>query len=163
MKSSPAAYKNKSLKTLFIYAGIVLFFISISLAIKSFFLIQQSRFDGKHQFILAIAKDKKVKEIVVFHPTDNSDTLIKIKGNDLSLSRIGKTLGIIPDASIAASSDLPLANIANTMRSVVLSYYSLKTDLTIFDAISLMFVSQKASLNNQTVKEIVLSKDVQAN
>src|SRR6185369_54780 len=160
MKSSSARNDNNSIKTFFIYAAVVFFFILISLTLKAILIMQDSRVDGKNQFILGVVSNQTVKEILVFHPSEKTALIIRLQGKDLRLSSAGKTLGIITDAKVETVSDLPMVDPAATMRAIAFHYYSLKTNLTIFDAVRLLIFSQKLSPNNQTTKEIVLSKDM---
>src|SRR6185369_8042829 len=160
MKSSSARNDNNSIKTFFIYAAVVFFFILISLTLKAILIMQDSRFEGKNQFILGVVSNQTVKEILVFHPSEKTALIIRLQGKDLRLSSAGKTLGIITDAKVETVSDLPMVDPAATMRAIAFHYYSLKTNLTIFDAVRLLIFSQKLSPNNQTTKEIVLSKDM---
>lgn len=163
MRPRSASTDNKSIRTFFIYAGVVLFFILVSLAIKTIFLIQQSKFDGEHQFILAVSQDEKVKEFILFYPIERSVTVLKLKGSDLNQSRIGQAIGIIPDAKVNASFPIPLSNSAETMRIVAWRYNAVKTDLTIFDAVRLFLLAQKASLHKESIKEIEIAKGLMKN
>ena len=70
-KKSADHEENKSLKTFFLYFIIVLVVILISLGMKADSIIQSSKFDGKHQFILALGEDGKAKEIVAFQSGGN--------------------------------------------------------------------------------------------
>src|SRR6266403_2934631 len=116
MKSSSARNENSSIKTFFIYSAVVLFFILVSLSLKAILIIQDSRFDGKNQFIVAIAKNQIVKEVVIFHPLDKTAVILKLQGKGLPLSSAPNTLGVIVDAKVNTSSDLPTTDIAATMR-----------------------------------------------
>ncbi len=157
MNKNTAANDRRSLKTFFLYAAIVLFFIIISLAIKTFFIIQQSKFDGEHQFIVAIAKGKNVEEVISFNPAMPAVSLLQIKGKPVSLASFGKTFGFIPDATITAMSDMQLgSDVAKTMTAVAWRYNRLKTDITIFDIARLLFISKKAK---NTIDEITLPAD----
>lgn len=126
---------NKSLKMFFFYSSIVLFFVIISLLIKLSFIIKDSRFDGKHQFILTISKNNKLQEVVKFNPRKSTISVLQIGDGDLK---------IIPDAKVDASFDLPLgADTNQTFRSIAFKYNSIKTNLTIFDVSKLIILSYK--------------------
>lgn len=163
MSSRSVQRESKSIKTFFIYTGIVLFFIIVSLGIKSFILIQNSRFDPNNQFILSIAHKDKIQEIALFHPAERSVTLLELQGEPVTLSSIEKTLGVIPDAYVTSPFSLPLGDIKETTRVIAFKYYSLKTNLTLFDVLSLSFTSQKLSLNNEQEKKVTIIKDVEEN
>jgi hypothetical protein len=164
MKSHTASEQSKSIKTFFIYSAIVLFFILVSLLVKSYFIIQHNKFDSKHQFVLAVAQKGRAKEIVVFHPANHSVTLVKLTGKSVGLSSLGKTLGVIPDGWVDTEKNLPFGeNIAQTIKAYAFTYQSQKTDLTIFDFASLIFASQKTAINTETVKELSVFQNSVAN
>jgi hypothetical protein len=157
MRSHPAAEQSKSLKTFFIYSAIVLFFIITSLAIKTYFIIQNNKYDSNQQFVLAVAKDDKTKELIIFHP-EHSVTLVTLSGKPISLSSVGKTMGVLPDGQIDTKKEFPMGEqVGETIKAYAFNYQSLKTNLTIFDLIGLVFASQKAAINNQINKEIAVS------
>src|ERR1035437_4262802 len=100
MRKKTAPKVNKSIKTVFIYAGIVLFFVFISFAIKTFFIIQHSKFDGQHEFTIVIAKNQAVGELIAFNPSTPSLSLLHIASGIIPLSRYGKLLAVAADATI---------------------------------------------------------------
>ncbi|HEX8932168.1 MAG TPA: LytR C-terminal domain-containing protein, partial [Patescibacteria group bacterium] len=152
---------NRSLKTFFIFTGFVGFLIIISLAVKAFLIIQQNRFDGEHQFVLSIAQDSKVKKLIVFRPQEHSLTQVTIK-NNVKLDGLSQTIGIIPDAYVDTSVDLASQAINGELKTIMGNYYTLKTNLTIFDVWRLLWESQK-TINNQTVKALALVDDQRRN
>ena len=158
-----AQNNNKSLKTFFLYAGIVLFFVFVSLAIKVFFLINASKFDGNHQFVIAIGQKNTIKQLVSFDPDKKSATILQLKGKELAFNSLSKTLNIIPDAKINTSEDIGDDDIGGEIKTFFFKYNAIKTDMTIIDIGRLMLLSQKPSLNEQTGKEIFITNDEQKN
>lgn len=152
---------NRSIKTFFIFTSFVFLLIVISLAIKAFLIIQQSRFDGGHQFVVAIARDNQIKELIVFHPQEHTLTQVIVK-SDIKLDSVGQSMGLIPDAFVNTSINLAAKNINSQLRTIIGNYYTIKTNLTIFDALRLFLESQKTA-NNQTVKEFKLASDTRRN
>lgn len=129
---------NKSLKMFFVFSGVVLFFVLISLLIKVIFVIQQSKFDRKHQFVLSLYQDSKIKEIIKFSPQENKTFVLDVTKNNIE---------IIPDAKVDYRFDLQLGpDVAKTMRDIVFRYNSVSTNLTIFDLVRLTILSHKASV-----------------
>ncbi|MBI5123390.1 LytR C-terminal domain-containing protein [Candidatus Roizmanbacteria bacterium] len=159
MSYSPA--DNRSIKTFFIYAGIVLLLIIISLSAKAVSIIKNNKFDGEHQLILAIAKDGKVKEVVLFNPNKHALTQVSLK-DDINIDLIAQQIGVIPDAKVNTAEFLPSKDIPAVTKYILTNYYHIKTDLTIFDAVRLFFESQK-SVNDQTAKDLILSDDIRKN
>lgn len=163
MRSNSVHHDNKSIRTFFLYTAIVCFFILLSLSIKAYFILKASRFDGKSQFIVAVAKNEITKEIIVFHPTEQSILLLTFSGNAEKVGSLGRDFAIIPDGVVDTSVDLPLASISQTLRTVVFHYYALKTNLTIFDLTQLMINAQKVAINDLTTKDVTLSKNSESN
>src|SRR5258705_12674588 len=99
MKKS-ASPQSKSLKTFFVYTAIVLFFIFISLAVKAFFVIRASKFDGHHQFLLSVKQNQAVKQILAFDPSQSKVSVLDLKGDKATPSMADQQLGFIPDATV---------------------------------------------------------------
>jgi hypothetical protein len=134
MRNSASGNSN-SLKTFFVYGGVVLFFILISLLIKTIFVIQASKFDGKHQFVLAIYQSDKLKEIIKFNPSASEISVLQMEGESLE---------VIPDAMVNSTADLPLGtDVAQTMKTIGFRYNSLATNLTVFDILRLIVIAYK--------------------
>lgn len=162
MKSRSAHGESNSLKTFFLYSGIVVFLIVISLGVKAYFLLQQSRFDREHEFILAIANEDRVEELLVFHPGDRTVTEIALEGSSVRLPAFGSVVGIIPDAYVISSQDLASLDANQTLREIAWKFPSVDTNLTIFDAVGLTITAQRASVNTQDREVITLSKETEA-
>jgi len=164
MRLRSAHNESKSLKTFFVYTVIVIFFILLSLSIKGFFLLQQSRFDGKNQLIIAFGKDETVSKIVAFTPEERAVIVVTLQGEKVSFSTIGEKIGIIPTAVVNTKGNLPLdAEISDTMQALLFNYYTVKTNLTIFDVTRLFFVSRKSTLSDQEIMEMTVSEDQEKN
>src|ERR1700751_1284867 len=99
-KKAAAKPQSNSLSTFFLYAGLVIFFIVISLSIKTFFVIKQSKFDGTHEFTIAVAKHGRVEEIIGFNPEAKSVSVMEFAGKSVGISSLGEQLGISPDAKV---------------------------------------------------------------
>lgn len=158
MKARSAHSESKSLKTFLLYFSIVVFFIALSLGIKAYFLLQESRFDGEHEFILAIATEDRVEELLLFHPVDRTLTEISLEGASIKVPALGSILGMIPDAYVVSSKDLASSDPVGTMREIAWKLPSTDTNLTIFDAFRLLFASQRAA-HKQEKASIVVSKE----
>lgn len=162
MRSRPAYNDNKSIKTFFIYTAIVLFFIFLSLSVRMFYLIQQSKYDGKHQIIIALVQGENVKEIVAFRPANQSVVTLKFTGTPVLFTSLGKNLGVIPDAKVLTMAQIPGdVDVRDLTQALLTHYYTIKTNLTIFDVVRLFLDSHKASFNNHITKEIIITKDVE--
>ncbi len=155
MKKKTAPKESKSLKTFFLYSTIVFLLIFVSLSIKTISLIQQSKFDGGHQFLVAVVKQGGVEEIVGFNPQLNSISVLIIENSPLQLSALGKTLGIVTDAKIEVPADIVLdGDITRTLTSSIIQYNSTKTNLTIIDLLRLTLLSKNVAEKDKTIENI---------
>ncbi len=162
-RSAQRHHESKSIKTFFIYASIVVGVIVLSLVIKSYFLIKQSRFSKDNQFILSIEHKNRVEELALFNPSEDAVTLFRLQGTAVDASSLEKELGILPDAFINSSSELPLSDMRDTIRTTALQYHSLKTNMTIFDVIGLFFDLQKTAITNQKEQDLIVNSDIDKN
>lgn len=127
-------------------------------------MMQHSKFDGKHQVVIALGQKETVEKIVAFTPAERSVTVLTLEGDNVSFSSLGSKLGILPNATIRTNGHVSLdGDISQTMQTVLFNYYTVKTNITIFDAIKLFFVSRKPSLSDQDSKEITVSNDEESN
>jgi hypothetical protein len=150
---------GRGLKTLFIYGALVFLLILISFSIKGFFLLQKSKFDGQNHFAVAVVKEGIVKEIISFNPGTPSYALLKVEDGKLSLSSLGKTLGVAPDAAIQTSDSLPIGDdVTQTMMAAVWQFPTIHTEMTIIDVVRLSLLSKNIQEDNKVVKEINLSR-----
>ncbi len=155
MRKNNKDTEGRSWNTFFIYAILVIFVILISLTVKGFFILQKSRFDGKHHFVLAIAKEGKVNEVIVFNPPSHSLVLLKLEASKLPLSSIGRILGIAPDGSIESAKDfLAGEDIEGALMASLLHFASIKTNLTALDMGQLFLFSKNISSDDKVVKEL---------
>jgi hypothetical protein len=159
MHTKTAPKESKSLKTFFLYTFLVLFVIGVSLAIKVFFVIQQSTYNGKNQFIVAVTKNGIVEDVISFQPNNLTISVLQLKGKPVSLTDLGKTVGIIPNAYVTANDTLPQPNPSDTLTAVALRYNMLKTNLTLIDLARLLIFSKRTSSNDITIESVTLSKN----
>lgn len=162
MRPRPATRATNSLRTFFIYFFLVLSLVVISLAVKVFFLFQQSVFDGNHQFILAVSNKQKVDELVIFSPQDRLITEISLEGSSIKKESLGSILSVLPDAYVVSSLPLAESSATDTMRQVLWHFPSVTTNMTIIDAFRLMMAAQRAAINKQEQETITVSEDVES-
>lgn len=164
MRPRTAHNESKSLKTFFVYTAIVLFFILLSLSIRGFYLLQHSRFDGSNQIIIAFGEEEIVSKVAAFVPSERAVTVVTLEGEKVAFSSLDEKLGVIPTAYVRTKGNVPLdTDISDTMRALFFNYYTVKTNLTIFDVTRLFFVSRKPALNNQEIIEMKVSSDNEKN
>jgi hypothetical protein len=155
-KSAPS-YEGKSLKTFFLYAIAVILVISIALAIKLFLVIRVSKFDGQHQFIVAVAIQGKVAEILSYDPSSDTTSALQLQGKQIPINSLGKTLAILPNATVNFSQDISLQNNATQPLWQIITHYNLtKKDFTFYDLGRLYVFSKSISQVNRQEKTISL-------
>lgn len=157
MKKKISKKDDRSIKTFFLYALIVLFFIFASLTIKTVSLLRQSKYDGRH-FVLSINRGEKVEKIVGFSPSDGAGQAslvsnLDIKDSELTSSTLGQELGLIPDANLTIASDAP-ANLdtASILTKTLWNPQSAGSDLTFIDKARLILFSKNANVTAQEIR-----------
>lgn len=143
MKRHAAQSTNKSLKTFFFYAGIVLFVILISLALKAYHIVTQSVFDGDNQFVIALAKGSEVKEVLSLDP-QGTVSLLRITGKPLPVSSLGNTLGVATNTLVQTSDDAEFTkNPTALLTDMLVQPQRFSMSLTVYDNLRLLLLAQK--------------------
>lgn len=153
-KKTATHEESKSLRTFFLYAALVFLLIALSLSIKVFTVIQHSKFDSHHQFVLAIASKGKVDQVIAFYPT-KSLSVLELEGKTVPLANAGKTLGVPLNGRIDALSALPQDNVSSLLTGLVIHYNAVKTDITIYDLMRFIWLaknSKPASMTKESLK-----------
>lgn len=142
---------NLSLAVIFI--GVILFFISLSILFKMFFLFRQSQFDGSNKFNVQIVDSKKT-EIISFSPKENSISVLKLDRRvegDLS-----KNLEIPIDGIIVFKNyQFNDSNISSALIHSIFSFGNTRFKLTSIDLIRLTLFSRKVPRNSIYIKELM--------
>lgn len=154
-----AQQKSKSLKTFYLYAVVVGLLICLSLLIKGFFIIQQSKFDPAHDFTLAVTRQGSVKEVIAFHTQTPSVVLLVIKDRTVPYETLARDYGIAVDGYVQVGNDMPLGTDVTAFLWTSLLHTALwQSDLTVLDKIRLLLLSKGVMTNNKTIEEIFLTK-----
>lgn len=149
---------SKSLKTFYIYFVLVFLLIGISLFIKLIFVIQSSKYDGRHHFTIAITKDQKVKQVMSFSPQVPSLAVLTIKDENISINSLTKDHGIAADAQVEVNNAVTLnQDTTTTLWDTTRNYAAIKTDATFIDLIRLTLLSRDIISNNKVMREIRLN------
>jgi hypothetical protein len=157
MKRKVTVHESKSLKTLYLYALVVLTLIGISLAIKSFYIFQESKFNSAHDFTVALIQQKSVKEIVAFHPETPSISILSMQSK-IPYDALTQEYGIATDGYIQTQDSVGIeTNLTTFLWSSLLHTASWQSNLTVFDKIKLLLLSKNVTTNNKTTNEINLS------
>lgn len=132
--------------------GVVIF----SLIIKGISIVRQSKFDSSHRFTISISNGKNF-EIVSFSPMSRSISVLKLN-EDIGGTNIQKLLAVYTDGEIN-SRFMDLNNQTPTilMWRTLINFNKVKTNLTIFDALRLLFFSKIVPVNEVITKNFSLN------
>ncbi len=153
-------HDGKSLKTFFIYAAVVAILIIASLTWKAIIVIQQSKFTNEH-FTLALAQNEKIKEFVIFDPSEESMSVLKVTDEKIKLNDVPKTTGISTDGRInvnETTKDMITDSVAETLLQLAFRYPTLQKDITIFDTLRLSIYARNLPPNKLIIKEVSSSE-----
>lgn len=149
---------SKSLKTFYLYFVLVFAVIGIALLIKLIFVVQASKYDGRHHFTVAVTKDQKVKEVISFSPQVPSLAILKVQDQNVPYNSLAENHGIATDAQLEVQDVMPTGqDVTSTMWNAVRNYPSIKTDATIIDFIRLSVLSREILANNKVIRDIKLN------
>lgn len=156
MSKRPLEKKSQSTKTLILYGVIVLCLISISLMIKVYNIIRESRFDGQHRFTVAIGEGEKSYGLISFEPSTSSLSFLSF-GNKTSIPfvSINKTVGIIPDAYIKTRYSLNLEDTApKILQSILLNPNNNSRNVTFYDLLRFWYYANKIPESTVSITQI---------
>jgi hypothetical protein len=139
--------KNSSIKVLVIYALAVFAVILLALVVRFFFLVSESKFDGKHRFTLAVVRNEKVLGLMSFEPISSTLALIVISSDkNLSFSKLGSAVGVIPDGYVKVKGISDLSDSPKSiLQSIFLRWNSSESNITIYDLFQFWYYSNKVS------------------
>lgn len=157
-----AQEESKSLKTFYLYVLLVIAIVVIALLSKAFLIFEQSKFDGSHDFIIAVTDQNRVKEIISFQPQVTSATELVIEDSNISYQSLTKEYGIPPDGYIQVHDNSVIGeDVTAFMWSSVEHTADWQSNLTIFDKIRLLLFAKSVAANNKSVDEISLINQTQ--
>ncbi len=157
-----ATSPKNTFRIFIVFCAVVLILILSSFAIKTVFVIKESKFDGTHRFTLVFSQNQKVNEVVSFNPQTTSASILTIKDSTkLTLSTIARTLGIASDAVVTTNNSIPDTTNINAFSSQVLFNTNFRSSLSLFDKLRLFLLTQKIQSVNVSQENISLPMDMQ--
>jgi LytR cell envelope-related transcriptional attenuator len=149
---------SKSLKTFYLYAIFVIFIIGISLLIKGFYIIQQSRFDPAHHFTLAVMEQNSVKEIISLQPQTPAVSVLIVQNGNIQYSTLAKDYGIVTDGYIqVGNSGTRLTDLTSLLWSSIIHSATWRCNLTIFDKVRFLLLIKNITTNNKVTRNVTLT------
>ena len=139
----------------------VLMLILFSFALKTFFTLKQSLFDGTHRFTLLVTKQPGTYSIYSFAPDQNTMSHLTVS-NVPPKSNIGRDLSLSIDATATCTNNdcrsMLKESIPDSLQSMLFHYKSLKTKATFTDFLRLFFYAKGVS-KSQTMEKTISEKD----
>ncbi len=149
---------SRSLKTFYLYVAVVVTIIIISLIIKGILIIQHSKFNSAHDFVLAVTQNNNVKEIIAFHPQVPAVAVLTIEDVKMPYPTLIREYGITPDAYLQVGNAADVnPDVTAFMWSSVLHTENWQSDLTIIDKVRLTLFAKSVTTNNKTNEAILLA------
>lgn len=160
MRRKATPKESKSLKTFYFYAISVFVVIAIALFIKLVFVVQSSKYDGKHHFTLIVTKNQQVKEILAFSPQVPSLSVLRVRDENIAHISLGKEYGIAYDAQLEVKDSVSLKQETTaTLWEALRNYTTISTDATFIDFIRLGLLSREILSSNKVIRDISLKDD----
>jgi hypothetical protein len=144
-KNHPIEKEGQSMKMLVLYGSIVVCVILGSLFIKAYSVIQDSKFNGQNQFIVAIGTTDRAVALLSFEPLSSSLSVLHFpEGVSIPFSSLNRTVGIIPDGYIRTSNNLNLDDgIPSVLQSFLFTSGVTYQNITFYDVFRFWFYSKK--------------------
>jgi len=136
---------------------LVIFLIFISIVFKLFVFLKDSKFDGNHDFTLAIFQTGNV-EIVNFEPSAKTISILNLTNaqkNKLHVGNIGQKLEIPIDSKVENSFiSIDKNNLSSQMIKIISGRGVGKSDLNFIDGLKLLLISKTIPENSITEKNL---------
>lgn len=145
MRKNKRLHRSQAnLRVLVVFLIIVSVAIVLSLLYRLFTLIQESRFKGTQVFTVGFISEREY-DIVAIHPKEKTLTHLKVRGlKDTTAKQ--RAVGIIVNATVnlPAPFEHP-SKVDDYFRKALLRQSKVKTNLTVYDLVRLLFVVQRIS------------------
>lgn len=146
-----SAQMSRGIRIALFFGSIFILLIGIALVIKGILLIQRSRFDREHQFILQVLYPGSRRDLIVFEP--DAQAIAQIHITNISSGVNGSSYVQIPiDATMTAPSQ---GSVRSLMRGILFHFNSSHAALTILDDIELTidaYTTPESSIVEQSLQ-----------
>lgn len=149
-----------NLKPVVIFSLFVFSLLALSVLIKFTSLVLKGKFDGQHRFTISINNEKN--NLISFAPDSHTIAVLQVLGDpNLSTQQLRRVLEIPIDGFVFTQqlSVSDKEDVEKVLRSMVLNYKDLNTDLTIIDMARLWFYTKTLPVHDITIKQFLLPKD----
>ncbi len=156
-KKQRASAQSNNFKLVLLFISAVIFLIVLSLTVRIFTIVKNSKFDGAHAFNIAIYRENDVLLTSIL-PDTHSVSILTLKG--VLHKPAGQLLGIPVDGQITTRSQSSEKTLSSHLESVILHTNRGNSDLTLFDAVRLYFFAKGVQSRNVVMHELSLPQDV---
>lgn len=136
--------KNRSLKKVFVFILIVLLLLLISVTIRLFYLVKDSKYNGRDQFTISVITTSNKSSIISFDPQNKSISHVLLVGERRNISP-GRILGVLVDSNIDLGKDLKSYSIPKILFNTLLRPGTRKEEITHIDIIRLLVFANSLS------------------
>lgn len=134
--------EGRSLRPLIIFCAIVGLLITLSLSVKLFLAIKESKFDWNHQFILFLHTDPNAAKYVVFGPSDHSIAILDVKGK-IEKKQLDKQLGVTTEGTVKLDGHLSKEqDIDRALLIAIFQYVKIEKSVSLYDLLRLFLFTK---------------------
>jgi len=152
--------RSQSIRMLVIYSLLVFAVIFIAICFRAYATIMDSKFDGQHRFILAIASKDDVSGVVSLEPVTSSLSVLKFSkvNKKVGLSDLDDAMGVIPDGYVRFGGDVDLdVGLPALFQSILFRWNSVDNNITIYDLMRFWLYASKTP--SSSIDDISLDLD----
>ncbi len=147
-----------SLKKALIFLVAVILLLGISFLMKLVSVLQQSTFDGKQRFTVAVSENPGNSVIYSIDPVQRTFSQVTIEGKKKAHSP-GRTLGIPIDATVQLKPGIDIdKNPRNMLIKILLQQKENSTHITSVDVLRMLFTMQSIKQQDFTETSVAVSK-----
>ena len=145
-----AKEKKGNLGLVIAFLSVVIGLIILSFALKAFFVIKDSKFDGVHKFNVFLRGNNET-DIVSFSPSAGSISILKL---DNFIDNPAESLNVPIDGAISVKGNLNVKNLSSIFIKSEFPFDSVVKNLTSIDLIRLAFFARTVNVNAISVREL---------
>ncbi len=151
-KTSPKKSSESSLRILYLFCGMVLIAIGLSLGYRLFNLMKDSKYDSSHNFLVAFTYHNDI-DFVEINSSQKTFSHLQVRGGD-TLQETRKEVGLLPDAEIALGKPFSIKLLSQYFTDAAWHKNNVTSTLNIFDLYRLSFATNHVSPQSITSQEV---------
>ena len=128
--------KNNSLKKVFVFISTVFLLLVISVVVKLFYIVKDSKYNGRDQFSISVIANPYKASIISFNPQDKSISHVILIGERKNLPP-GRLLGVFTDSNIYLGNDLKTYSVSKILFNALIRPNNKTQNITHIDILRL--------------------------